>query len=90
MSNINDDIKAAIDKNLPAQIGVVLQARLKKAEETESLNAELSKKLDFSNNEINRLNTELAKHQSMDAKFQMLIEREEAVSERERNMKVFE
>lgn len=86
--NIQAELRAAIERNLPTQIGKVLQKRLEQAEsdrqEVSALKAEsasLEAALKEERKEVERLKGLLAAHAALD-------ERESAVADRERGIQV--
>lgn len=76
---LQDDLAAAIDKDLPNQIGSRLKARLEEADLTETLNKELEQS-------VSRLEEENRTLRANETKELRLAEREAAVEDKEREL----
>lgn len=90
MSDMDKDIVESIRKNLPQQVGDVLQKELNRLQGIErdhkalkEAHEKTQQSLNSKNNEINKLNELLQAHEE-------ITKREAAVSERERNSKIEE
>lgn len=80
---IQQDIKDAIAKNLPAAVGEELQERLKQADQFERENKSLTKQIEAANNLVSELNRQLAAHRKLDEREASLAERIVEVTTRE-------
>jgi hypothetical protein len=70
---INDDIKAAIDKNLSAEVGEILKRRLELAEADARKIVELKKLNEDLKSLVVSLEAQVAKAGDLDKKFQQLV-----------------
>jgi hypothetical protein len=80
---LEDELAAAIDKDLPNQVGRQLRAKLEKAESDEMLLAEREKT-------INRLSKEVEQLRKLEHDDTSLTAREEALVDKEREMELRE
>ena len=89
-STLDKEIKEAIAKNLPTQVGEVLQTQLARLEKLEAdiiskdnLNRRINDDLQQANSDLDLCRSTLEKHDSLDL-------RETLLAERERNIKIKE
>jgi hypothetical protein len=82
------EFKEIIEKNLPAQVGDVLQKRLAKAVEDEQTVKSLNTTLSFRNEEITKLSNRIEEYKKFDERNTQLTAREIAVGVAERNLQV--
>lgn len=83
MSNIEQQIKDAIEKDLPAQVGTVLKERLAKIEELEDKVEQQKKELKGVREDLKVAEKQLSNHVSIDTRQQSLNDREKEVQKRE-------
>ena len=87
---MNKEIKDIIEKNLPAQVGEVLQEHLAKCDQESAENKRMHVELEKTNEARSRLLEQLQNYQLLDERNRTLEQREKDVSEKERDRKVFE
>jgi len=87
---MQEEINEIIKKNLPAQVGDILQARLTKAESDAKDLLIRSEELIKEKQKNSYLIAELSKHEQLDKIKLDLDEREQKVSTKERDIRVFE
>ncbi len=87
---MTNEINEIIKKNLPAQVGEVLQQRLKKADDDEKMLETAKKTNEDAVKKINELTSEVAKHKAITERESAVTKRELDVKERENSQKVFE
>lgn len=85
---MTEEIKAIIEKSLPAQVGDVLKQRLEQAEK-DAVKVRLQEEaLQSKNAAIAKLEKQVADYKKMDERNAALEAREKAVTDGERNLKV--
>lgn len=82
------EIKAIIEKNLPAQVGDVLKERLEQAEKDAVRVKQLEEQLGSRNQHVTKLETTISDYQKFDERNAALELREKNVGDAERNLKV--
>lgn len=85
---MEQEIQEIIKKNLPAQVGEILQKRLEQAESDYRSLQNLKEKMLSLDEQIIRLNEEISKYKAFDSRNSLLEIREKLVSEQERNLKI--
>jgi len=85
---MTQDIKEAIDKNLPAQLSGVLKERLEEADELQKEVAELSNKNQVQTHTIDELREDARHHGSLLGRENDVKEKEAAVDEQEKKLNV--
>lgn len=85
---MQQEIKDIIEKNLPAQVGQVLQKRLKEAEENEAKYETLQKDHKDLRESYNNVVNTLSQHKELDEVKKGLDQREETISKREHDIEI--
>lgn len=85
---MEQEIKAIIEKNLPAQVGDFLKERLIQAEEDAAKVKELQRILDTRAAAIRDLEKQIAYYKKLDERNNTLEAREKIVSDKERNLEI--
>lgn len=88
MENIQEEIKASIEKNLPKQVSDVLRKRLEKADEDEASLASANELIAQQRKTIEDYRQKESKLNSLESFSATLDEREKNLNERERNLDV--
>ena len=87
---LSEDIRAAIDKNLPAEVGKMLQDRLAKVDELQAAFDTSHERHLACIEERDDLKNKLAAHKDLDQRESLSTRRESEVTERERKMELNE
>lgn len=80
------EMKNIIEKNLPAEVGNVLQNRLARLAELETLTANQALRLTQANNKINELNERTLSASAVDKRKAEVDQREAVLEEEQRNL----
>ena len=87
---MTEEIKLIIEKNLPAQVGDVLKTRLEQAERDAERVKQLEEESRNQRVQISSYQNAINSYKSFDDRNSKLNERDLAITEKERNQKVFE
>lgn len=87
---MNEDIKAIIEKNLPAQTGEVLQKFLEQGKKDAEMVKYQAAQLLACNDTLKEKNSIIENYKKLDDKISSLVAREKLIEEKERDQKVFE
>jgi len=85
---LEEEIRLAIEKNIPAQVGDVLRQRLEQAEKDAVKVKQQEEALQNKNAAITKLEKQLAEYKTCDERNAKLQEREKKIAEEEINLKV--
>mgnify|MGYP000898615246 CR=1 FL=1 len=85
---LQQEINEVIEKNLPQQVGKVLQEKLAKADKDANELETKKEVIKVLEARINELNSALCKHSDLDSKIKKNEDLERELSERERNFKI--
>lgn len=88
MSQLEQDLKDAVAKHLPQQVGEELQKRLKQADADAVIAAERLKKIDELREQIAVKDKKIREQEELLSKHEEVTKREAAVVERERNAEI--